>query len=193
MLLCEEYLQRNTLTVPLVRHMTTNEFMFWFWKESWHLYEIHWHGPDMHPGYYTLRAQRVNRNCAETGRYFVGVSEKQVQWDEYEGELLKWTESLTGELFVPSTKDAVKQASWEMVLMNCDKALVEHINVDLLMKSVDPDVSDAERNGAIDACVQYFRSAGSSGSAVVQAWNHYKQFREHYATWLAELVCALHG
>lgn len=182
MILCEEYLTRHAIKVPLIRH--ANQGVVFYKDGIWFAKQFHWHPPEYHPGMYVVTTERSLHNGLDRGRIFDVVEEITVQWDEYEQYLLQWASNFN---CAPCSEQDIKAAQWEMLLRGCDRALIRHMNSSKLSISIDLDLPLDIRCGHIDACIEYFSRFDFK---IYQLWESLSFYQQHYATWLAEIVCA---
>lgn len=182
MRLCEEYVRRHALSIPLIIHAEYSA-VFYQQDESWLIHQADWHPPEIHPGHYSFRVFRPVHNGFERGRTFERIKEDTVQWDEYEPRLIEWSRQPR---IVAKTKEEVLLASWEILLRCWDKALVRHIHMDDLLQSLDSSATPKTRCEYVARCVESF---SKSGSDCHRTWTtDLEKYRENYAYWLAQLA-----
>ena len=183
MLLCEEYLKRHAIAVPMMQHVRGLGSVFFKEQDVWCVKQFEWQPPDTHPGSYNVTTSRSVHNGLERGRYFEKIAEEQIQWDEYEHYLLDW---ISVPRCIPSLDKAITIAQWEILLRCCDNSLIRHVNYEKLFLSIDFDLPMETRYQYIQQCVDYF---AHNHREIHRLWAGDLQFyREHYASWLAEMA-----
>jgi hypothetical protein len=186
MLLCEEYLKRHKIKIPLVQYRK-NGCLFIRESSDWLALLVHWDGylDERHPGRFLIRFVRPNHNGISAAAFRLAVPECTFYWDEYEDFILALSEKLPKVQIVYSKKIVVLTA-WEMFLYCCDGCLSETMNLDKLYAVIDIDRSLEERYSsfliAISEVQQYCNEA-------YRFWQqHIGPCVRNYSYWLADLV-----
>ena len=183
MRLCEEYMMRHKIVVPLVRHVRNGSVFFSDGDSAWRIKTFEYHSGENHPGMYTVSTLRPSHNGFR-GRLFEGCGQEELQWDEYEPYLLDWASKQ--KVLPPSTDEEIMMVAWEILLRSCDKGLIRHIHFNPLAKSIDFEIPIAERCFNINACLKYFKSINDD---IYKVWEgDISHYLKNYAGWLAQVV-----
>jgi hypothetical protein len=176
MTICEEYLRRHGLKIPLVKRIQGGDLFFQTRSMEWSVLTISWQHQSNHPGFYTIRNLLPLKEGWKNQIYFVPTSEYQVHADEYEEFILNWSERVTK---VAVGEEECISAAWEIALHIFDVALIKESAA-----IFDIDLSDAQ---LIDRFIG--RIPGFSGF-----WRQdILRFIDQRLDWLGELTRARNG
>lgn len=187
MFLCEEYLLRHGIEVPLIRHvkrgslfLKTNEK-----ADYWRVLTINWEKVPNHPSIYRIKMLRPIYDGYLNKELFECVSYWEGHWEEYENYLLSLAKSLDNHTPIVGRRNTT-MAAWEMFLFCHDGWVAEYLDYDLIYSTIDLDLNADARHQNLQEVSAYL---ASSHKHFFNVWKeHLLSYLENYCNWLGSLV-----
>lgn len=184
----EEYIQRNGLSVPLVRS-DSRSTVFLQSNDSpgnWRVVTLRWVSCDWHPGHYNMRVFIPVHNGYRATMLAL-ESEENIHWDRYEKFMLDYCTTARQKFrAVPSEEKAL--AAWQIFLLVFDSRLAATGPgfLNLAANSISPENTLEQRALAVQAAKAYLSLCDSD---VLDHLRHQiVPLTEDYADWLVRLV-----
>lgn len=180
MLLYEEYIERHSLNLNLVKHINHG---FLFSRTTKHaVLSIVWTPPDRCPGYYKFQHHTPVRDAHLKNNLFMPVGPcKIVEWDQYEDEFLKYLKEYKPiygiyEVFV---------MAWEMFVYSYDTWFATQNYAKEVYATLDQEKSLKERVKSIQDFLVFL---GDKHVSIKEAWEAGdKKYLSYYCHWICTI------
>jgi hypothetical protein len=193
MYLFEEYLIRNSIEVPYVKHTQLGS-VFYRWNNSWRILQIRFIENSNHPGYYQIKClepsgHRYDKSGSDrSGVSLRRVDESQIYWDQYQSFFLNWCDRLPE----VATDEQAKVAAWEMCIYCFDTLLLNYVNSEDFYNALNPDLSFERRCVFIDRVYGTIRRDERNSKIrepIIKFWEgEMVPMLKYYLEWLVKLV-----
>jgi len=189
--LCQEYLERHSIELPVVQH-SGNGYVFLKSKNkkgriNWSVVTISFQDGKYHPGTYLVNwSKPMHNGYGSRNRVFDSYEQRQLEWDEYEGFFLDWTKSLKNSRVVEDHKEILVVA-WEMFVYANDQNLLSYAHREDFFNSIDDELSLDERYEACESMIEVMMEDPHVGNTR-RCWDReIMVYVRGYSHWLAEL------
>lgn len=177
MSICEEYIKRHGLNVPLVKRIQTGYLFFQTEPLVWKLFTLNWQNSSSHPGHYVMRISSPNCDGWRCN-FFTPIFETEVFADQYETMIFDFSKNVSK---VTIGEEEMVNAGWEVALQVFDSALAKD-NDSLFLYDVLSDRNQKPNTKQIERFMQQI--PGFS-----QFWQqNILRFLNNRLDWLGELI-----
>lgn len=183
----QEYMQRHSLDVPVVKHISSGTVFF---KESdrkqWHILHLDWQPAGIHPGFYKCNVIVPNHDHGESSRPF-HIHGLELHFDEYESHFAKLRHK---KAFFAANETEVYLAAWQMFCYLCDSLMSRFAAYDCFYKSLDPKVDSEDRYKNLNETLALIEQHYGSGSPCMNVWRNQllRKYINDYAYDLAKTL-----
>lgn len=188
MQICEEYLQRHSIGVPLFRHLSLGYLFFRQPSDlgfKWMVLSIIWRDPDHRPGRYIFRFSQPLHDSHSFEMDSL-QPDAHVNWDDYEDYLCNWAARRKKEYVICNRKEVVLTA-WEMFCYSHDRYLSKHYHH--LSSLIYGSLNFASPIEARYSKYQDFMAYVDLSNNPFRAWReNIHLYSRHYCHWLADLI-----
>jgi hypothetical protein len=190
----EEYLQRNDIKIPIVRHTNFGILILRadkdIWNHNWFVFSIEWQSNSYHPGNYNIQMRSTgfhskNQNLSCLLKCH---SSFEKTWSDYEQFIHSWIKKANGLEPIIEEKEAILSA-WEIFIFINEHWFFRQ-SIDLkrkLFQSIDLEISVDHRyeNHIIFCETEEFKRSDISST-----WNNnfLREIKYNYLTWLGLLM-----
>lgn len=180
MKLIEEYLQRHNISVAYAEYVH-NGFVFYMLEDVWRVLRIHWRqDPLWHPGYYQLKDFSFRHDGYNQRGALAAGRDWRVNWDEYEEHMRGWAHKANR---VTSDRSEAIVAAWEGSLFGWDGYLARHATDESFFRTIDTDLSVADR---VEAIIHFIQVLGYGDFH--DYWRHeMNPMIDAHCDWIAKL------
>jgi len=187
MFLQEEYFQRHSIEIPLIKY-APRSVVFFKADNEWNIMDISWEECNYHPGKYRIVYYGPSYDC--NGDIFNKLTGSDYcYWDEYEDFINLWVENLSQlNLEIQDTEIKCRLFAWEMFLHVFDGWVAKNISqTDLLYRSTSRNFDLYERLDAYNKLSSELSYNDGFNERLSIFKNKLKIFNRSYAFWLARI------
>lgn len=200
MFLCEEYLSRHKIKVPLIKYVDSGTLFINYGRKiafdcqecggqhesNWLTFSIDWREGSYHPGSYLVRWEIPSKSNYLGQPMMHTIQKVTLQWDEYEDYLLDWIIDVDKKEVVLGNKRVVLTA-WEMFLYSNDRSIAERVHYDRIFSSIDLGLSIDRRYDCFRDALTYISKYHRD---LFKTWRYgmLDECVSDYAYWLGEVV-----
>lgn len=141
MYICEEYMKRHNVKIPVVKHAPFTSLVYKKNNCSWKILRIHWEDDTVRnaTGRYKINICQVVRNGYFLNQFIeienAFSSDLSLAWDQYENFILTWASSL--DLHIPKSRKELFLAGWEMFICCLDEWISHQGLQDKIFSTID--------------------------------------------------------